>query len=69
MTAVKNNELYELFDRYRERFGESFPSMQFADDIPLLKEKIQECLKSGKPFDDESVTSPKIKDGAFAPVY
>jgi len=40
--------LFEMEDRYFERFNEHFPNMILSG--KKEREKIQECLKTGKPF-------------------
>lgn len=40
--------LFEMEDRYFERFEEHFPNMILSGQKEY--EKIQECLKDGKPY-------------------
>ncbi len=41
----------ELFEAYLNKFGENFPTMMAPTDEKMVLDIMEECLKSGKPYD------------------
>ena len=42
----------EALEAYRNKFDENFPVMIIRDELEIIS-AIQDCLKSGEPFDPE----------------
>lgn len=48
------DKLYEILDRYSERFGEPLPLMMIPDaSYEGIEKLVEQCLKDGKPYEPE----------------
>lgn len=47
---MSNRNYEELFEAYIEKFGEAFPSFMAPDDPEEAMDIMEECLKSGEPY-------------------